>query len=44
MYRNHFRWLETADEYFDFGDIPDKGGGKYTGWNCLTPCSKRSIT
>src|SRR5216683_8257094 len=26
------------------GDIPDKGGGKYTGWNCLTPCWRRCIT
>src|SRR4029077_5241727 len=26
------------------GDIPDKDGGKYTGWNCLTPCCRRFIT
>src|SRR5258708_27266738 len=26
------------------GDIPDKGGGKYTGWNCLTPFWRRFIT
>ena len=22
MYRNHFRWLETADEYFDYWGYP----------------------
>src|SRR6266403_2651807 len=25
MYRNHFRWLETADEYFDYWGSPGQG-------------------
>jgi len=25
MYRNHFRWLETADEYFDYWSAPEQG-------------------
>ncbi len=25
MYRNHFRWLETADEYFDYWEAPGQG-------------------
>ena len=25
MYRNHFRWLETADEYFDYWGAPGQG-------------------
>jgi len=25
MYRNHFRWLETADEYFDYWGYPAQG-------------------
>lgn len=25
MYRNHFRWLETNDEYFDYFGYPDQG-------------------
>ncbi len=25
MYRNHFRWLETADEYFDYWGFPGQG-------------------
>jgi predicted TIM-barrel fold metal-dependent hydrolase len=25
MYRNHFRWLETADEYFDYWGAPAQG-------------------
>jgi predicted TIM-barrel fold metal-dependent hydrolase len=25
MYRNHFRWLETADEYFDYWGSPAQG-------------------
>ena len=25
MYRNHFRWLETADESFDYWGYPDQG-------------------
>ena len=25
MYRNYFRWLETADEYFDYYGYPEQG-------------------
>jgi predicted TIM-barrel fold metal-dependent hydrolase len=25
MYRNHFRWLETADEYFEYWGYPGEG-------------------
>jgi hypothetical protein len=25
MYANYFRWLETGDEYFDYGDYPGQG-------------------
>jgi len=25
MYRKHFRWLETADEYFDYWGYPGQG-------------------
>lgn len=25
MYSNYFRWLETADEYFDYWDYPEQG-------------------
>jgi len=25
MYRNHFRWLETADEYFEYWGYPGQG-------------------
>ncbi len=25
MYRNHFRWLETADEFFDYWGYPGQG-------------------
>jgi predicted TIM-barrel fold metal-dependent hydrolase len=28
MYRNYFRWLETADEYFDYSGSP--GQGRFT--------------
>src|SRR5256886_10546908 len=28
MYRNHFRWLETADEYFDYWGYPAQGRWK----------------
>jgi hypothetical protein len=28
MYRNNFRWLETADEYFDYWGSP--GQGRFT--------------
>jgi predicted TIM-barrel fold metal-dependent hydrolase len=31
MYRNHFRWLETADEYFDYSGYPGQGRWKIYG-------------
>ena len=31
MYRNHFRWLETADEYFDYWGSPGQGRWKIYG-------------
>jgi predicted TIM-barrel fold metal-dependent hydrolase len=31
MYRNHFRWLETADEYFDYWEYPAQGRWKIYG-------------
>ena len=33
MYRNHFRWLETADEYFDYWGYPGQGRWKIYGMN-----------
>jgi uncharacterized protein len=31
MYRNHFRWLETADEYFEYWGYPRQGRWKIYG-------------
>ena len=31
MYRNHFRWLETDDEYFDYWGYPRQGRWKIYG-------------
>jgi predicted TIM-barrel fold metal-dependent hydrolase len=31
MYRNYFRWLETADEYFDYWGAPGQGRWKIYG-------------
>ncbi|HUK49128.1 MAG TPA: amidohydrolase family protein [Terriglobales bacterium] len=31
MYRNHFRWLETDDEYFDYWGYPGQGRWKISG-------------
>ena len=31
MYRNYFRWLETADEYFDYAGAPGQGRWKIYG-------------
>jgi predicted TIM-barrel fold metal-dependent hydrolase len=31
MYRNHFRWLETGDEYFDYWGYPGPGGWEIYG-------------
>lgn len=33
MYRNHFRWLETGDEYFDYWGYPGQGRWKIYGLN-----------
>jgi predicted TIM-barrel fold metal-dependent hydrolase len=33
MYRNYFRWLETADEYFDYWGYPGQGRWKIYGLN-----------
>ena len=44
MYRNHFRWLETADEYFDYWGYPGQAAGRSMGWSFLMRRSKRCIT
>ncbi|MBI1940963.1 MAG: amidohydrolase [Acidobacteria bacterium] len=31
LYRNYFRWLETADEYFDYWGAPEQGRWKIYG-------------
>jgi predicted TIM-barrel fold metal-dependent hydrolase len=31
MYRNHFRWLETGDEYFDYWGYPGQGRWEISG-------------
>jgi hypothetical protein len=31
MYQNYFRWLETADEYFDYAGYPVQGFWKIYG-------------
>ena len=31
MYRSHFRWLETADEYFDYWGAPGQGRFEISG-------------
>jgi predicted TIM-barrel fold metal-dependent hydrolase len=31
MYRNHFRWLETADEFFDYWGSPYQGRWRIDG-------------
>jgi predicted TIM-barrel fold metal-dependent hydrolase len=31
MYRDHFRWLETGDEYFDYWGYPGQGRWKIYG-------------
>lgn len=33
MYRNYLRWLETADEYFDYYAAPEQGRWKIYGLN-----------
>ena len=37
MYRNHFRWLETADEYFDYWGYPAQGRWKISGMELPDP-------
>jgi uncharacterized protein len=37
MYRNHFRWLETADEYFDYWGYPGQGRWKIYGMKLPDP-------
>lgn len=38
MYRNYFRWLETADDSFDYWGSP-----RFMGWTCPIRFWKRSI-
>lgn len=37
MYRNHFRWLETADEYFDYWGYPGQGRWEIYGLDLPDP-------
>ena len=37
MYRNYFRWLETADESFDYWDAPGQGRWEIYGLNLPDP-------
>ncbi len=37
MYRNHFRWLETGDEYFDYWSYPGQGRWKIYGMELPDP-------
>jgi predicted TIM-barrel fold metal-dependent hydrolase len=37
LYRNHFRWLETADEYFDYWGSPSQGRWKINGLDLPDP-------
>ncbi|OLD14913.1 MAG: hypothetical protein AUI85_12800 [Acidobacteriales bacterium 13_1_40CM_3_55_5] len=37
MYRNHFRWLETANEYFDYWGSPGQGRWEIYGLNLPDP-------
>ena len=37
MYRNYFRWLETADEYFDYAGYPGQGRWKIYGMELPDP-------
>ena len=37
MYRNYFRWLETADEAFDYWDAPGQGRWEIYGLNLPDP-------
>jgi len=37
LYRNYFRWLETADEYFDYFSYPEQGRWKIYGLDLPDP-------
>jgi len=37
MYRNHFRWLETDDEYFDYWGYPGQGRWEIYGMDLPDP-------
>jgi uncharacterized protein len=37
MYRNHFRWLETHDEYFDYWGYPGQGRWEIYGMDLPDP-------
>jgi uncharacterized protein len=37
MYRNHFRWLETGDEYFDYWGYPGQGRWEIYGMELPDP-------
>jgi hypothetical protein len=37
MYRNHFCWLETTDEYFDYWGYPGQGHWKIYGMELPDP-------
>ena len=41
MYRNHFRWLETADEYFDYWGYPAQGRWKIYGLDLPDPALEK---
>ncbi len=41
LYRVHFRWLETDDEYFDYWEAPGQGRWKIYGLNLPDPILKK---
>ena len=41
MYRNHFRWLETAGEYFDYWGYPAQGRWKIYGLDLPDPALEK---
>ena len=43
MYANHFRSLETGDEYLPTGTYPARDDGKSLEWNCPIRFLKRYI-
>ena len=44
MYQNYFRWLETADEYFEYWGYPEQGRWHIYGLDLPDACWKRSTT